>query len=385
MFKLQLILMGRKSQAKMDEFVFILLAAVVFIVFLAIVWTPGSEPAPVIDRKIVELSIINGSSTTFLLTINGTEEGKLSNVTLTPLGDVRDWVSFSKNNFDIENSATVRVTVTVPKAVVFKTYTGTIKVSSRGGETTLSLNANVANVTDVKLNSRAIFLGSIAIRHAAGSETLISKNDLEIAKGYFGQSPETIFFSIPSEKFSIITGGQIRLNIQETNKQGNLIVLFNNMEILNRKVSGDIVIPIDKSLINSTNTIVIKTINPPIFKFWSQSFYKIKEMSFVTGYQDTGESEKSFDLSNSEIASFKYFKLTGKMVEYTTPLQELLVKINNQLAYSRSPPLTFLNEKLEQDILGNPISLKNNNTVSLSLEKDGMYKIDDVFIIVYYY
>ncbi len=373
-------------KAQMDEFAWILMAALVFILIITIIWLPSREPSPLVEPKSVDLILTQGSSTSFFLSINGTSTGKLSNVTLTPLGETKNWVSFDKNNFDIEDSAKVRVIAIIPNNVIVGTYTGSIRLSSTGGEVSIPLTINVVSVTEVKINSRPIFLGDINVRYFVGPEILASKENFEVTKSYFKESKETLFVSIPSEKLQLITDGYISLSLQSTNNEGNLIVIFNGYEIFNRKVdAGNITIPIDRSLINNTNTIVLQATSPPLYKFWSTTIYNIKELNFVANYQDISKRERLFDLSDREMANFKYFRLTGTVGEGSKP-SELMIKINNQLVYSKIPPLALLNETFEKTIIGDAIYLKAaNNTISFSFEKEATYKIDDAFLIVYSY
>ncbi len=376
--------MGVKGQ--IDEFAWILIAAIVFILIITIIWLPSKQPSPLVNPKSVELTIAPGSSTSFFLSINGTSEGSMSNVMLTSIGDIKSWVGFDKNNFDIEGSANVRATVIIPTGVAIRTYTGSIKVSSSGGDVSVPLAINVVNIAQIKVSSRPIKLGDINVRYYVGPENLASKENFEVSKGYFGESKETIFVSIPSEKLQLITGGYIRLSVQSTNKDGNLVIIFNGQEVLNKVVdTGNITIPIDNLLINNTNTIIVQATSPPLYKFWSTATYNIKELSFVGNYQDVMERERIFDLKDREITSFKYFRLTGMVGGYSK-VSELAIKINDQLVYSKVPPLAILNETFEKTIVGDPIYLKTeNNTISFSFEKESAYKINDAFLTVYSY
>jgi len=375
-----------RLKAEIDEFAWILIAALVFILIITIVWSPSKGSSPLVEPKSVELTIAQGYSTSFYLSINGTSTGKLSNVTLTPLGGISNWVIFDKNNFDIENSAQVMVTVIIPTNAMSGTYTGSITVSSAGGKVSVPVTITVANIAQLKLKSRPIVLGDINVRYFVGPEILYSEKNFEVTRSHFSESKKTILVSISSEKLQLITGGYASLSIQSTNNEGNLIVIFNGYEIFNRKVgSGDIIIPIDRSLINYTNTITLRATSPPLYKFWSTTFYNITELNFVANYQDVSERERLFDLSDREIANFKSFRLTGTVGEGSRP-SELAIKINDQLVYSKIPPLALLNETFEKTIFGDVIYLKAaNNTISFSFEREATYKIDGAYLIVYYY
>lgn len=376
---------GLKSQAKMDEFAWVLLAGLLFIFLLVIIWTPSPEPVPLVEPKSLTVTLGKNTTYSFYITINGTHKGKLSNVTLTPLGEISTWISFDKNNFDITDSEKVRATINIPYFAGLKTYTGSILVKSKGGEVSLPITISVVNVTIAPLNSRPIFLGDISVRYIIGSETLASKENIEVTKGTFTQTTQTVFISMTPEKLKTITSGYIELKIEETNKGGNLIVYFNDKEVFNQRVADTITIPIDKSLINTTNTIIVKTTSP-WWKFWSPTFYKIKSVSFGVRYVDISEIEKSFDLEKVEIDNFKHFQLIGFVKDYSRPLNELKIKINNQLVYSNIPPIVAINQTIEKDLFGNRLYLKpKENTISFSFEKESFYQLEDAFLYVFYY
>ena len=373
----------------MDEFGWILAGALVFILIITIVWLPSHGPSPVVDPKSVELNIVAGSATSFFITINGSDSGKLINVTIAPSDSIKNWVSFDKNNFDIGGSERVRVNVAIPKSVAPGSYTGSIKIASTGGDTSLSLIMNVVGIGQIQITSRMIDLNSpINIKYSVGSEDLATLENLEIIRSHFTESDETSTIIIPAEKLYITTSGYINLTIEETTNEGDLIVIFNDYELFNKKVgAGTLLIPVDRSLIDNTNNLIIQTSSPPWYKFWSKSVYKIKELNFGVNYKDILERQRTFDLSELEIINFKSFRLTGTIPNrpegYSTPLKELKIKINNQLVYAERPPLTLFNDTFEKDIFGNMLYLRTkSNTISFYFEEDSYYKLENAFLII---
>lgn len=283
----------------MDEFGWILIGALVFIIIVTVVWLPSKQPSPVISPKSVELNIVGGSTTSFFITINGSSSGKMSNVTLTPSDLIRYWVSFDKNTFDIDGSDTVRVNVVIPKTVAPGTYLGNIEVSSPGGKTTFSLRINVIGITQSVLKSQPISLGDVNIKYSVGSEDMVIRKNLEIVRSHFTETDESISVSVPSQQLQIATSGYINLTIEETTRKGNLIILFNNYEVFKGMAdTKTLVIPIDLSIIGTTNTLIIKTDSPPWYDFFSKSDYKISEMKFGITYQDVLERQRIFDLQD---------------------------------------------------------------------------------------
>ena len=370
----------------MDEFGWILIGALVFIVVISVAWLPSKEPSPIVDPKSLDLNIVAGSGTVFYVTINGSKEGKMTNVTLTTIDCAQNWVSFDKNKLEIEGSEKVMVSVIIPKGTTPGTYTGRIKVSSPGGETYISLKINVVGISEVKIKSRPILLGDINIKYSIGSENIAVGRDLEIFRGYFSKSEEAMNISIPTQKLDITTDGYINLTIEETENAENLVVVFNGYTLYNKKVgAGTLIVPIDGSLIGNKNSLLIYTVSPPWYEFWSKSVYKIKEFGFYINYQDIKERERLFDLKDEEIANFKYFRLTGRVGDYSQPLREMEIKINDQLVYSNTPPIVFLNETIEKDAFGNTLYFRNtDNTISFSFDRNSYYNLEDTFLIVYY-
>ena len=89
-------------------------------------------------------------------------------------------------------------------------------------------------------------------------------------------------------------------------------------------------------------------------------------------------------MTQSEIDNFHHFQLQGRVKEYSTPLEELIVKINNQLVFAERPPIVAFNKTITKDILGNRLVLNEQNTISFSFEKESFLSLDGVFIVVYF-
>ncbi len=268
--------MSQKGQQKMwDEFAWIILAAVGFVLVITIIFSITTS-APVIEPKSLSLTLARGDSHTFSITVKSEDGKKMSNVTLSSFGEINDWITFDKNRFDVDNSTSVKVKIQVPTTAVLRTYTGGIRAETKGGSSSLSLTVIVSNVSAIPLDSRPIFIGDIEVKFARGSETLASKENLEVTKGAFSESKEAFSISFPPEKLAITTSAYLELFVVDTNKRGNLIVEFNGQELYNQKTSvGRVVIPLDKSLLNTTNIVNIRTTGPSAIQFWSKAFYNI--------------------------------------------------------------------------------------------------------------
>lgn len=366
------------GQAKIDEFAFVLLAGLLLIVILMIAWGTPTEAEPLVEPTSISLSIPRNMSSTFDINITG----KLTNVTLSASGEIKDWVSFNKNLFDVSDSTVVTIKFKVPN-VTIGTYTGKIVVESLGGEKSISVSISVVEL-QLKEYSRSIPLGDFSVSFTEATETLDSKENLEVSAGYFSNYPKSLVGVLTEENLEIVTDGYIQLIIEETNSAGNLIVLFNNKEVFNKKVGvGEIIISIDKSQIEKSNSIVIKA-GMPGWKFWMSTVYRLKTAKFVVNYEGAFSKDIQFSLSQDEIDNFDRFHLIYRTKNYSIPLQEMIIKINYQIVFSDTPPLTFFNKTFQKDILGNSLFLTDNNTISFLFEKQAFYEISNAILNVYY-
>ncbi|MBI2547584.1 MAG: hypothetical protein HYW23_04025 [Candidatus Aenigmarchaeota archaeon] len=376
--------MSQKGEQKIwDEFVWIIAAGVLFILILTMVFTSSSS-SPIIDQKALSLTLARGDSYTFNVNIKSSDGGKISNVSITSVGELSNWLSFDKTNFDVDNSTALKVKIQVPTTASLRTYAGIITVKSAGGSSSFSLSVNVANVSSIQLTSRPISLGDVEVRYSKGSETLFSKENIQVVSGTFSYSSESFSIAFPPEKVSITNTAHLDLYVVDTNKMGNLVVEVNGQEVYNKKTDvGKVVVPLDKSLLNTTNVVTIRTTGTSIFQFWTNAFYKIEKADFVIDYKDTSQRERTFQLSQNEVLGFRYFQLQSLVKEYSSPLQEMFIKINNQVVYTDRPPLAAINQTLGKDIFGNNIAVGTNNTISFSFEKDSFIKLGDVILVVY--
>jgi len=374
----------RKGQMpRIDEFAFVLLAGVVLMLILTIVWTTPTESAAVVEPTSVSLTIQKGASSSFKLNISG---AILTNVNLTASGDVGNWLTFDKNSFNVAGSTIVTVTVKVPKTASEGLHTGHIKVESPGGAKTVSVNVEVSKITAM-LSTHPIILGDFSVSYSVGSEALDSKKNVEITRGYFSGNEVNLLGQMSENKLETVTGGHVKLKVEDTNSAGNLIVIFNNEEIFNRKVNvGEVDVPIDKSKIKTSNTITISA-GSPGWKFWISTIYKFSSIEFLIDYKGIYSKDVTFSLDAKQVSNFDHFHLSYRVPSegYSSPLSEMLISVNNQLVYWKHPPLTFFNETFEKDILGNELVLnEGENTISFSFEKNAFYEIRNAVLTVYY-
>jgi hypothetical protein len=370
----------RKGETKIDEFSYVLIAGLVLIVIMMITWSAlPQELPPMVTPPSVSLSVSRGSSASFTFTINASA----AKISMYPYGEIKDWLNFDKNFFALGGSTDVKVTVVAPSDATEGTHTGYIVVSSAGGNRTLYVNVNVLkfSATDIP---HPIYFNDFTVSYTLGSEVIASNDNVDVAKGTFTNQPVSLTNEmIPDDKFAIITSGFISIVVADTNSGGNLIVELNGKEVFRRTAgAGEISIPLDRSQINKTNTVVLRTESPG-WKFWMNTVYKIKTVKLGINYLGISSQEKTFDLDASEVTNFRYARASFRIKNYLLPQQELVIRINNQTVYMSIPPTLVFREDFRNDIYGNSLSLNaGQNSISFSLEKEGMYDLGDVTLIV---
>jgi len=370
---------------KVDEFAFILLAGVLLIFILAFAWTTPTEGPPVVDKTHFEITADQGETTTFDFTVSGTTA--LTSVNITASGEIANWMTFNKNDFDIERDETSTVTATlkVPSNVILGIYRGRVRVKGKGGKDTFSVAVDVVEER-VETSTTPVPLGDFTVSYAKGTDVLDSRAGVRVSNSYLSERTLALTGTITGEKLSIATGGSVHLLIEETNRVGNLVVLINGDEIYNRKVGpGEIFIPIDKDLLETSNMVTIRAGSPGV-QFWAATVYKIKKAEFNVDYE--GAFSQSFDISltKNEVDNFKQFNLFFRVRDYSVPLPELMIKVNTQIVYWDSPPLRFFDKALSEDMFGNPLYLEEGtNTITLMFEEEADYKVADAMLTVEYY
>jgi len=369
-----------KAQARIDEFAFVLLAGIALIILLMVAWTPR-EGVPIVEPTSKSLTILNGTSTTFTLNITGPS---ITNVTLSAIGEISNWISFSKNNFDVPQSELVTVYVDVPAYVIPKTYTGKIIVKSTGGSKEIPVTINVVTALAEVLSMRQIPLGDFSVSYAVGSRVLDSQNNVRVVRSYFSSSDVNLVGILTDEEFSIIKDGYIRIIIADTNKLGNLIVELNGAKVYNQIGNlGEILIPLNSSIIHKSNVIKIKAA-PPSWMFWRRTIYEIRSVEFVVNFEGISSKQIEFSLNPNEVDGFDHFTLNA-LLSYTSPLPELQIRLNDQIVYFQRPPLVVFDAEFKKDILGNPLILyPGNNTISFSLLSAGSLNFTNTILTVYF-
>ncbi len=370
----------RKAQARLDEFALVLLAGLILIAMLMIVWTtpkPGAGVFLNVTQTSIKTSVQLNTSSVVLLDLNGTAK----NVSLSVTGEVRPWVSFSKNKFDLSGAETIEMTISVPPSASNRTYTSNLIISYDTQKLTIPVSILVS--TQPVENVRLFSLGSFAVSGGA-LEVLDSKKSVSVSQSYFSGVRLNLFGSIPADKLSRISDGVVVIFIEETNSLGNLIVSLNDQKIFDKKVGlGELRIPINKSLLKDSNTLTISAGSPGAV-FWASTEYKIRSAEFSVVYPSETR-DFIFSLTRNEVENFKNIRVTFSVRNYQSPLSSLKILINDQLVYIQTPPLAFFRDTFSKTIFGDKLILNpGNNKISFAFDKQGFYELTDASLVVTY-
>ncbi len=373
---------------KIDEFTFVLLAGLLLIFVLAFSWAVPTEGAPVVEASEFTIKAIPGEETKFDFTI-GSVQG-LTSVNLTAKGEVSDWIKFSKNNFNVDDSTVVVVTIEPPKDVEFGTYSGKVYIQSEGGKDEFSLSVEVVDEDELTTTERMIseneFPIDFSVVYAKGTDLLDFKQDVAVSRSYVSSRSETLTGLITDDRIDITTGGSVQLLIEDTNGFGNLIVYINDQKIYDNEVgAGEILIPIDKDYIERGNIVKIEADYPGIV-FWGATRYDIQSAKLNLDYEGASAQSFNITLNDYEIENFKQFNLFGRVKTHSSYLPNMLIKVNNQISYFQKPPVSILETSLDEDMFGNPLYLKEGkNTLLFMFEENAVYELTDAFLTVEYY
>jgi hypothetical protein len=361
--------------SRIDEFAFVLLAGIILIVILTVSWSTLYAGAVEVTPTEKTLTIARGSSATFTIRVNGTA----TNVNLTGSGDVAEWLSFDRNNFDVSGSPVdVHATVTVPLDAQLKYYTGNVNVEFVGGKKTISLTINVSTVTVTETTHRVFGPEDFAVSYSVGTETVAEKKSFTVEKGLFTDSSARFSGTLSSEKLSMVTGGFIDITIDDTNSEGNLIVEFNGQEVFNDKAEDRVSVDLEKSQIQKTNRIIVKAESPG-WRFWVNNYYEIGSAKFGIDYEGISFKDFTFTLDSNDISNFKLGRLSFRVRDYDpSKLNDMIIKINNQVVFRGVPTLTYFSRSFGTEI---PLSI-GTNTISFSVDREAYYDLSDVILTI---
>jgi hypothetical protein len=360
---------------RLDEFAFVLLGGIILMAVFMLTWTSTPpEIAPIVYPAEVELTIPKGSIGNFSFVVRG----NLSRIDIYAAGDIKKWLNFDQRFFSLGGEQKVNVYVQVPKSAASGRYKGTIIIYPPLADENKTVDVEVEVVEESEEKTRTISFGDFVVSYDVGQEDLVTKSNFKIAKG---MSTDThvnmVHESISDSKLSMLTSASIYLLVEDTNREGNLIVEFNGVEIFNRLVGiGEVIIPLNKSQIKNSNTITIKTESPG-WKFWTDTEYYIKLARLRINYEGSFFKTFEFPVTSQEVNNFEYGVL--EFVVRSPPMpNDLVIKINNKQLFKGKPPVYFETQFTDMDLIA------GLNNISFTTDRQALYDLKDVRLTVFY-
>jgi len=223
----------------------------------------------------------------------------------------------------------------------------------------------------VKSNSKTIVLGQdLVVMYVEGQQNLTSLGG-EASQGIFGGITQKSEFTVDNYKDA--SEGVIKLRIWNSNYYGNFIIEVNGQPVFNGVPTiGEKTIVFDGSIMKSENTIEIEAEGSG-WKIWAPNVY-IFNASLSVNYIGRKTQSLSFDLSKAEVTNVD----RGRLLVFGTrngPGQ-LTATLNGREIFSgfTTVYMDFAIDNLKA----------GNNTLELSTEKNTIYNISSVQVVVFY-
>jgi len=236
------------------------------------------------------------------------------------------------------------------------------------------------NVSDVSTGdvSRFIDLGDFTVSYSVGTETLDSKSNLDVFKGYFSEQNTNLLGDISNDKLAILRGASLTLVIDGVTNNDNVIIMVNGQEAATKKLDvGTNIVPIDVALLKTSNVISIQTTYSS-WKFWSKSYYHIKSAKFEIQYQGSSFKSFNFYLDDKEFNKFKYSNLDFKLnTEGASATNSLIIDINGNSFYRATPPLLTFTQEVPKAFFK-----LGANVITFSADPGATYNLQDTKLTV---
>lgn len=248
-------------------------------------------------------------------------------------------------------------------------------IQQQGGNANES--ANVTNATAGNV-TRFVSLGDFTVSYSLGTEVLGSKTNVDFYKGYFSELDANLIGSISDSKLAILTGATLTIIVDNTNNLGPLIVLINGQQIYDNYTSvGTVVIPVDKSLLKSSNVVSIQT-DYSDWRFWDRSYYHIQSAKLEIQYQGSSFKDFDFTIGSDEFNSFQYASLTFNLNTAGESLSNSLkIAINGNEFFHNVPPLLSFSKEIIK-----PFLQLGDNRISFSADPTATYNIQSATITI---
>lgn len=367
-----------KSQAKpkiIDEFAFVLLAALIFIGVMLVFWTTPEELPPSVEPKSIYVKMLPNSQKSITFKIIG----NLTSVSLSANDTISQFVIFTENNFNVFGEREVKVVLKSPSS--YGDYKGYIIIKGKGGEDVIEFKMSVVPL--LSLTQRSFSIGDFRITNYGGEKTVDSKSDFVVEKSLFSSKETTLTFGL--ENFEI-EDVKLKLIVDEASGTGYFVVKLNgNIIYKNRIENGGYFeeIPLNLSYLKEINFVRLEAENEGFGVLFKTSYHvvraeiKVKYKSYPYIFE--------IPLSRSEIDNFYALGFSSILVSDSQQLPSIQIKFNNQIVFMGKPMLRTFDINITKDLAGNPLLLYPNNNVSVSLISEGDVLFTNNILRIYSY
>ncbi len=362
-------------KARIDEFAFILLAGLAFILIFAF-FSQTVVSDIIVEPSSINAKLVEGSFKTFVITIKSNS----SNVSIDVEGNLKPYLTLDSTNFDVFGEREVRMFFEAKRE---GTFSGKLIVKNPYKEFIVPVNIEVVKEEDVEslMVQDIIPLGNFNIFLEENvSLVLAEEKSTKLITTGFESNYLTLEFSLSPnvDKKSLI----LNLELEDYNGAAPLIVELNGETIYNDVPQKNLLqIELSEGLLANTNVVKVYADLPPIP--WLQNYYSIKNAKIEARTIQKPEAIFKFNLSEKQANNF--LKLKIEFLAKENKVKQLYISLNNQLLYASKPPLVAFSKTFENDLFGNPLFVRmEENELRIRLEEPGKLIATNVNLYIYY-
>jgi hypothetical protein len=218
--------------------------------------------------------------------------------------------------------------------------------------------------------SRTIFLGQdFTVAYLAGEKKIANLKG-EVSNGLFSTVDKRTEFTV--ETLGDVAEGLVKLNVEDSNYYGNLMIYVNGKEIYRGLPQNERTITFSKEFLGYDNEIEIKAESSG-WKIWAPTVYLIDADVFVN-YVGKKTQTFTFNLTDLDVTNVNRARLL--IFGDREGVGSINARLNGVEVYSG---LTTAYQDFSVDILK-----AGNNTLDLSTEPNTKYIISSVQIILFF-
>jgi hypothetical protein len=220
-------------------------------------------------------------------------------------------------------------------------------------------------------SSKTFVLGEdLVVKYVEGQGNITSLGG-EVSQGLFGNSEQKTDFDI--DNYRDVSEGIIKFRIWNSNYYGNLLAYVNGQEVYRGAPQiGEKTVVFDGDLLKPSNTLEVEAESSG-WKIWAPDVY-IFDSNLSVDYLGKMTQSLSFDLTNAEVTNAQRVRLL--IFGTREGNGNLNVRLNGRDIFSG---LTTIYTDFGIDTLKS-----GNNTLEISTEKNTIYNITSVQVVVFF-